>query len=185
MLIDLILVIMGIAVFVIPVILQKEMRSQLKIDFSDHLSKLALLSGFFVSIVKLVILISDLENVLQADGKGISSISSTAFFIMIFVRFRPALIGVLIRLILMIFPKKKNNNLNIQSGAENSSRKTEDSLAALSPREKEVARLAARGYSNAQIAEELFISVETVKRHMVTIFEKLGIESRRELQNHL
>ncbi len=36
----------------------------------------------------------------------------------------------------------------------------------------------ARGYTNAQIAEELFISVETLKRHMATIFEKLGIESR-------
>ena len=54
-------------------------------------------------------------------------------------------------------------------------------FAILSAREKEVARLAARGYSNAQIAEELFISVETVKRHMATIFEKLRIESRREL----
>ncbi len=30
--------------------------------------------------------------------------------------------------------------------------------------------------------DEIFISVETVKRHMATIFEKLGIESRREMQ---
>lgn len=82
--------------------------------------------------------------------------------------------GILIKLILLPFSKKKNDNSKNQTS-------TEDSFAVLSPREKEVARLAARGYSNAQIAEELFISVETVKRHMATIFEKLGIESRREL----
>lgn len=51
----------------------------------------------------------------------------------------------------------------------------------LSRREAEVERLAAKGYTNAQIAEELFISTETVKRHMATIFEKLDITSRREL----
>ena len=177
MLKDFILVIAGIAVFMIPAILQKERHSQLKIDFFTHLSKLAVLSGLFVSIVKLVILIADLENLLGTDGKGISSISSTAFFIMIFVRFRPALVGILIKLILLIFSKKKNNDSTSQIS-------TEDPFAPLSPREKEVARLAARGYSNAQIAEELFISVETVKRHMSTIFEKLEIESRRELQNY-
>ena len=33
-----------------------------------------------------------------------------------------------------------------------------------------------------QIAEELYISTETVKRHMSTIFEKLGIESRKQLK---
>ena len=33
-----------------------------------------------------------------------------------------------------------------------------------------------------QIAEELYISTETVKRQMSTIFEKLGIESRKQLK---
>lgn len=102
-------------------------------------------------------------------------ISSAAFFIMIFVKFRSVLIGILVKLILLPFSNKKNDVLKSHTSIE-------DPFTPLSPREKEVARLSARGYSNAQIAEELFISVETVKRHMATIFEKLGIESRRELK---
>ena len=174
MLIDCILVIVGIIAFLIPAILQKERRSQLKTDFLGQLSRLVVLSGLFVSVVKILILISDMENLLGTNENGTSSISSTAFFIMIFVRFRPTLLGILIKLIFLPFSKKKNDNSKNQTS-------TEDKFAVLSAREKEVARLAARGYSNAQIAEELFISVETVKRHMATIFEKLGIESRREL----
>ena len=48
----------------------------------------------------------------------------------------------------------------------------------LSARQREVLRLVVAGYSNAQIAEELVISVNTVKFHVRTIFRELGIRSR-------
>lgn len=50
----------------------------------------------------------------------------------------------------------------------------------LSPREKEVLSLVARGMSNAAIGDRLFISPVTVKVHVRHIFEKLGVKSRAE-----
>ncbi len=52
---------------------------------------------------------------------------------------------------------------------------------ALSPREFEVATLVAAGFSNAQIAEALFISVGTVKDHVHAILVKTDLRSRSEV----
>ena len=72
--------------------------------------------------------------------------------------------------------KEKNNVIE-----ENDKNEQKLDFKILSRREIEVARLAAKGYTNSQIAEELFISTETVKSHMNSIFEKLKITSRKEL----
>jgi non-specific serine/threonine protein kinase len=48
----------------------------------------------------------------------------------------------------------------------------------LTPRELEVLRLVAAGRSNREIAELLYISVPTVKRHLTNIFAKLALPSR-------
>lgn len=182
MLIDFILVIAGVVVFMIPAILQKERRSRLKTDFTSQLSRLSILSGIFVSLCKLLLLMSNLESQLADTNRTSEEIDFSTFLIMIFVRFRPALMGILIKMILLPFSKKHSNKSTNNSNTTPAPAKSTPNLfATLSPREKEVARLAARGYSNAQIAEELFISVETVKRHMSTIFEKLKIKSRKEL----
>jgi non-specific serine/threonine protein kinase len=52
-------------------------------------------------------------------------------------------------------------------------------------REAEIADLAARGMSNRQIAEHLFISKRTVDAHLDHIYAKLGISSRIDLLNAL
>ena len=54
----------------------------------------------------------------------------------------------------------------------------------LSEREEEIARLASEGFSNKQIGEKLFISENTVKKHMKAVFEKLGVSSRSLLMHH-
>jgi len=54
-------------------------------------------------------------------------------------------------------------------------------LDTLSPREREIALLVARGCTNRAIASTLFLSVKTVERHLARIFTKLDISSRAAL----
>jgi two-component system response regulator NreC len=51
----------------------------------------------------------------------------------------------------------------------------------LSDRELEILRLIALGFTNAQVAEELFLSVRTVETHRAHIQQKLGLSDRAEL----
>jgi DNA-binding NarL/FixJ family response regulator len=53
-------------------------------------------------------------------------------------------------------------------------------MASLSVREEEVLKLLARGFRNKEIADKLFISPETVRRHVHTIYSKLHVRSRTE-----
>lgn len=55
------------------------------------------------------------------------------------------------------------------------------SLRRLSPREREIASLVARGLRNRDMAQELSISENTVKRHLQSIFTKTGTHDRLEL----
>jgi DNA-binding NarL/FixJ family response regulator len=57
----------------------------------------------------------------------------------------------------------------------------DDELDRLSPREREVMRLIARGYSYREVASELFISIKTVETHVSAVLRKLQLSSRHEL----
>ena len=48
----------------------------------------------------------------------------------------------------------------------------------MSERELEVLQLLAQGVSNQEIAQELVIALDTVKRHVSHIFSKLGVQNR-------
>ena len=57
----------------------------------------------------------------------------------------------------------------------------DEELDRLSPREREVMRLIARGYAYKEIARELFISIKTVETHVSSVLRKLQLSNRHQL----
>jgi DNA-binding CsgD family transcriptional regulator len=55
----------------------------------------------------------------------------------------------------------------------------------LSPREREVAELAATGRTNREIASQLYVSTKTVDKHVSAVLRKLGLPSRAALARHV
>lgn len=51
-------------------------------------------------------------------------------------------------------------------------------FANLTPREQELLGLIAKGYTNLQIADQMMITINTVKRHTKAVFRKMGIHNR-------
>jgi DNA-binding NarL/FixJ family response regulator len=68
-----------------------------------------------------------------------------------------------------------------QTGATERRRRALSLLDRLSDREREVAVAVARGRSNMEIGEELFMSVATVKAHMTRILTKLDLNNRTQV----
>ena len=64
-------------------------------------------------------------------------------------------------------------------------RERSSGVHSLSPRERQVAELAASGLPNPEIAEQLFITRKTVEAHLRAVFRKLEVSSREQLRGLL
>jgi DNA-binding NarL/FixJ family response regulator len=75
--------------------------------------------------------------------------------------------------------------IELQATGERASRRTGEATDHLTPQETQVARLVAEGFSNRQVAAQLFISPNTVEYHLRKVFRKVGVSSRTQLARTL
>lgn len=158
------------AIVLVSIVILTFLTSDRKKIIEDF-AKNSVVAGILITVIQVIILVNQLEN---TDDKNLELVN---LVIMLMIKLRPLLAGFLFKIAFWICGK-------ITKTSSKTSEQIEEhqlDLSLLSRREIEVARLAAKGYTNAQIAQTLYISSETVKRHMASIFEKLGIESRKEL----
>lgn len=101
--------------------------------------------------------------------------------------FRPLLYGFCMQILFSEKGEEKRGETNSVKSSAKDEEKADLNLSeklkayGLTKRELEIAGMIAEGKSNGEIAEQLYISETTVKKHVSNIFEKMGISRREEL----
>ena len=89
--------------------------------------------------------------------------------------------GLATRLLLHLMDKVPKEDLVALMKAGLPGAPTEPALSeAMTPREADVLRLIAQGLGNQEIAQTLFVSLSTVKKHVGRVFAKLGVSDRTQ-----
>ncbi|MGI5455076.1 AAA family ATPase [Streptomyces sp. CA-249302] len=78
-------------------------------------------------------------------------------------------------------PYAERARTELLATGERARRRTEETRFDLTPRERQVASMAASGLTNGEIATRLFVTASTVEFHLNKVFRKLGITSRKQI----
>ena len=83
---------------------------------------------------------------------------------------------------LLVYARRILNAFDRETGTSDSKAQPAAALLVepLSPQEQKVLRLLAAGNSNAEIARELVVSVNTIRTHVQSIYRKLNVNNRVE-----
>lgn len=108
-----------------------------------------------------------------------NSVSSAGLLSDIAMSFRPLLYGFCMQILFSEKSEETDEPKSEEARALDAQGKLKS--YGLTKRELEIAGLIAEGKSNGEIAERLYISETTVKKHVSNIFEKMGIGKREEL----
>ncbi len=136
----------------------------------------------FTGVVSVLLVMWDINQVIVDIGLYFGRFGKSAWLLEKFDPTGPVMLIIALMVFLFVFKEDFSPMYFVQEETEQA-----DSLDViaenhrLTVRECEVMKLVYEGYSNPEIAEELYISRNTVKKHIQSIYEKMCVSSRMEL----